>query len=479
MNTTLLRAIAEDADADEPRLVYADWCEEHGDAGRAALIRIQLELARLPSWDPRRVGLEVQESALLRAHGRAWLGQLPAVDGIEWSGWHRGFVAEAKASSFAALNGALPELSALPVHRLVVPWPDDAAEASASRALRSARHLRIERAIRDDDEPQWLGQAAVLSTIHQLDLVDHFAPESGSRAILLSPHLRQLRGLRMERHQTGSEGVDAIVEADFPELTSLALSEYGDDGTSWSDWDNGLEPDAMETLALWEGLTRLRTLDLSGNRLEGRTLGVLFGSAYLTNLESLVLHYIYENVDGIPWELLEHLRLRSLDVGGNSRFDEDVQLEDLTEATCLLELRELRLEDTVFEEETLAPLLASPMAQQLRALDLTGIDVEDEELAALAQAQLPALSSLKLRGLYKVRDARLASILASELLAPLHSLDVRGNRHSSTVTEALIKSDHTDRLQRLGIQLDEPAEARLRQSALGKRLSETGGLELE
>jgi uncharacterized protein (TIGR02996 family) len=43
----LLRAICADPDDDTPRLVAADWLEEHGDADRAAFIRIQVELARL------------------------------------------------------------------------------------------------------------------------------------------------------------------------------------------------------------------------------------------------------------------------------------------------------------------------------------------------------------------------------------------------------------------------------------------------
>jgi uncharacterized protein (TIGR02996 family) len=43
----LLRAICADPDDDTPRLVAADWLEEHGDADRAAFIRVQVELARL------------------------------------------------------------------------------------------------------------------------------------------------------------------------------------------------------------------------------------------------------------------------------------------------------------------------------------------------------------------------------------------------------------------------------------------------
>jgi|SRR5262245_285412 len=43
----LLRAVLEAPDDDAPRLVYADWLDEHGDPKRAELIRLEVELARL------------------------------------------------------------------------------------------------------------------------------------------------------------------------------------------------------------------------------------------------------------------------------------------------------------------------------------------------------------------------------------------------------------------------------------------------
>jgi uncharacterized protein (TIGR02996 family) len=39
-----LRAIRESPDDDLPRLVYADWLEEHGEPGRASLFRVQVEV---------------------------------------------------------------------------------------------------------------------------------------------------------------------------------------------------------------------------------------------------------------------------------------------------------------------------------------------------------------------------------------------------------------------------------------------------
>src|SRR5262245_45655054 len=47
-NQAMLSAIIADPNDDRPRLVYADWLEKHGQLDRARLIRVQIELARLP-----------------------------------------------------------------------------------------------------------------------------------------------------------------------------------------------------------------------------------------------------------------------------------------------------------------------------------------------------------------------------------------------------------------------------------------------
>jgi uncharacterized protein (TIGR02996 family) len=76
-----LADIIANADDDAPRLVYADWLEDHGQPDRAAFVRVQCQLARLPEDDAlrpdtRREGLEAKERELLARHGPQWLGPL-------------------------------------------------------------------------------------------------------------------------------------------------------------------------------------------------------------------------------------------------------------------------------------------------------------------------------------------------------------------------------------------------------------------
>src|SRR5438093_1495473 len=49
--SALLAAICAHPDEDTPRLVYADWLDEHGEHDRAEFIRVQCELTRLRDED--------------------------------------------------------------------------------------------------------------------------------------------------------------------------------------------------------------------------------------------------------------------------------------------------------------------------------------------------------------------------------------------------------------------------------------------
>src|SRR4051795_602322 len=70
----LLQAILDDPEDDAPRLVYSDWLEDHGEPNRAAFIRLQIELARLPKGDSRHPPLARREAALFRRNADAWFG---------------------------------------------------------------------------------------------------------------------------------------------------------------------------------------------------------------------------------------------------------------------------------------------------------------------------------------------------------------------------------------------------------------------
>lgn len=107
----LLQTIIEEPEADDLRLLYADWLEDNGEPERAELIRVQCEFAKhQPDADgfykmPYTVGgLNQQETRLLKKAQR-WLnedgvpglweslvrGQTKRIAGNDCT-WHRGFV---------------------------------------------------------------------------------------------------------------------------------------------------------------------------------------------------------------------------------------------------------------------------------------------------------------------------------------------------------------------------------------------------
>jgi uncharacterized protein (TIGR02996 family) len=71
-----LQAILDSPDDDTPRLVYADWLDEHGDSARAELIRVQCRLTGITLDDPALPDLVLREEILLAEHAEEWLGEL-------------------------------------------------------------------------------------------------------------------------------------------------------------------------------------------------------------------------------------------------------------------------------------------------------------------------------------------------------------------------------------------------------------------
>src|SRR5919201_6511949 len=99
--TAFLRLILADPEADGPRLVYADWLDEHGQPDRAEFIRVQCALAQMPVDAPRRDAFRQRELVLREQHRAEWSGPLAGL-ASEWD-FHRGFPADVKIAARAFL----------------------------------------------------------------------------------------------------------------------------------------------------------------------------------------------------------------------------------------------------------------------------------------------------------------------------------------------------------------------------------------
>ena len=86
-----LQDIVEAPEDDVPRLIYADWLDDHGRHERANFIRVQCALARLDEDDPARAELQAVERDLLAPHRARWLAELPTTI-RQGAVFERGFV---------------------------------------------------------------------------------------------------------------------------------------------------------------------------------------------------------------------------------------------------------------------------------------------------------------------------------------------------------------------------------------------------
>src|SRR5262245_31852846 len=95
-DTAFLRTILADPDDDAPRLIYADWLDEQGEADRAEFIRLQIRATRMQTDNPDRAEVASHVEELRRAHHMEWVNQLPQFEHVEWLVFKRGFISSVK-----------------------------------------------------------------------------------------------------------------------------------------------------------------------------------------------------------------------------------------------------------------------------------------------------------------------------------------------------------------------------------------------
>lgn len=139
-----IRMIAAAPDDDAPRLVYADYLDERGDVvntARAEFIRVQVEKARLVPDTPRSNELWHREATFLMEWARRWRSELPAIEGVRYGGFRRGFIDQVQASAAALHRHFQLILDAIPLRVLTLA---DVNVRSFRRIARAAEITQIE-----------------------------------------------------------------------------------------------------------------------------------------------------------------------------------------------------------------------------------------------------------------------------------------------------------------------------------------------
>jgi uncharacterized protein (TIGR02996 family) len=100
-----LQAILDAPEDDTPRLVFADWLDDHSQSAHAELIRIQCARARKPGRDQERD---------LRRRERTLVGGALANSALSGHPYQRGFLTDVPLADYALLNpGMFPEVRQL------------------------------------------------------------------------------------------------------------------------------------------------------------------------------------------------------------------------------------------------------------------------------------------------------------------------------------------------------------------------------
>jgi uncharacterized protein (TIGR02996 family) len=301
---TLLQAVIDRPDDDGPRLLYADYLDEHGNADRAEYIRAACAYETLPEGTARRAELQARATVLLRQHQDKWLQPIrdlfpPLGRTFGWFGrqrdpffhyrFRRGFVEELGLRTEQFLDHAAQLGAAAPLRILKLKF-----DPESTPSLREMQRR--------------LTECPYLRQLNGLEIRSRYLDPTGLLQLLRSPHLDRLRELNVVSGGLGREHVECLSNVPLLDrLTRLELfagKELFSGGveallaasqfsalTVLTLWSAEVNPAAAAVLARSRVSEKLRDLALSDNPLGPEGMAALAAGTWpaLANL-TLVLN---------------------------------------------------------------------------------------------------------------------------------------------------------------------------------------------
>lgn len=207
----LLAALWADPEADEPRLVYADYLLERGDP-RGAYIQ-----AVLKSWST--------ATTLFRKHEKEWLAPIrPYIRTWKWS---RGFVSRVTCDAGLFVEGAEAICAASPdLWVTITGLAPQHIPGLAAAPLGKLRSLSFSSQRIDDAQAQILLPSPTLAGLRELILGSNDLGPAAMQALASSPVRTSLRWLALDRNPLGDDGAIALAGSPgFPELRRLDVGD--------------------------------------------------------------------------------------------------------------------------------------------------------------------------------------------------------------------------------------------------------------
>jgi uncharacterized protein (TIGR02996 family) len=436
MHDAFLHDILAHPDDDAPRLIYADWLDEHGDP-RGEFIRVQCALAQLSDEDPHRWPLQQREQELLREHEAKWLPK----DGGSACVFRRGFVEECTLIPQDFLSAAERLFEQTPLQHV---------------CLRERTYSALSARVFEGFGLQHVAQSPHLARLRGLSLSFEFPLSSQElRTLSESPYLDHLTDLKLCVFNLEDDALNTWEKALLrPTLRRLDLSGSG-----------GVNAPFLHALAQTPRLANLRFLSLARTTLGSDNLPILANSPVLTNLRELNLNdnvLSHEAATVLAGSrLLPQLETLHLD----SNLLGDAGALALRDWPSLPRLSRLSLGHNQIFATGVQTLADAPALRDLISLSLFGNISGDAGAAALASSDWTRLHALNLR-FNGVGDASIRALAHSPAFSHLTRLDLTANRITSAGAQALAESPALPRLARLDLPRNDIAAAeqqRLRQ----------------
>ena len=518
MDDAFLRAIRADPEADLPRLVYADWLDEHDDPARAEFVRVQCELAKLPDHDAAYAALEDREHELLAEHEAKWLGDGPTPD--EWT-FRRGFVDELRLDPYEpppaewltrqAVTGVT--LSGLTEARLpsdplwddflrvgellLLPGLEGLREVDAARlgSMREFyRPLDLEELLRRWESAR--GNSLLLSGANEYgDVPQLLRAIPATRGLIrfliggVSVQESTLRGILDVAEladvlaKSPLESL-AVYDANLTSVAPLLNADFAGSLTSLDVSYNPLAADAYREFVAASPHLKLKHLDVSGTSLCGPTLRNLLASRCCETLTGLAVNnaepYLSDLVATPYWGQAVDLSVHRCEVP-------DAAFEQMAKATGPPALRSLDLGHNSFGPDDVQWLAEADWARPITWLNLAANYVGISAVWHLAQpGAFPNLRTLHLGhnnaeraggGNHAVNDEAVEHLIDSPTLARLRLLTLTANPVTDYGVELLMNAPHFT-LSGLGLSATRVTAGGVRTLAKSPRLARLNWLDL-
>jgi uncharacterized protein (TIGR02996 family) len=496
----LLSAIRDEPDSDEPRLILADWLDDHGEPERAEFIRVQCALARLPEYHDFRPDLEARERGLLLLHKDEWGGCV----NDDQSGYRRGILERVEMGARSLLGDPDQYLGTGHIRELAITVgrPTDIEELARLPHLRFLHRLELTFLHVTEESLALLLSSPYLQQLVSLKLsCRRFSYATWNRILVDLPGLRELdlhscdlspdelravlprRPVPLERlcldlNKVGEDGIAALAGcAHLADLRELSLHAVGLTNTGLASLAQAPFAARLEKLDLCDNMgisvppsllthsfPSLRFLNVMSCRLAWEASPPA-APAGVSALRELWVGNTHASIAGLAaWLRQPALAgLERLSVSTPSPYPLDnlpALIETVSAASSLARVRRLDLTATLTVEE-LADLLSGPHVRNWQSLGLECCQLDDSGAALLANCE--ALSGLRELSLQvnDLREAAARSLARSAYLKRLTSLILSSNRIS-------------DATPFIGTYLANPAILTLRAVAGKDELARTG-----